>query len=192
MQFIEIRFVMTKSYQLVAWTDKGQVRMIPSEVTDYIHAELEAIDRQADSIRYRSEQERGGILKLSQAYEKLAVGLLRLGRIEDAFEQYARAAQCCLQSSEWDDTEWGEILCKPLRGRFFAMFCVCKDLVRQYPQLRYSWDKSHLQQSCDHVTYPFDCFEDNWNSCAGDPDEAMAYNKALRFGKNEVYRRRMA
>ena len=118
---------MTKSYQLVAWTDKGQVRMIPSEVTDYIHAELEAIDRQADSIRYRSEQERGGILKLSQAYEKLAVGLLRLGRIEDAFEQYARAAQCCLQSSEWDDTEWGEILCKPLRGRFFAMFCVCKD-----------------------------------------------------------------
>ena len=72
MQFIEIRFVMTKSYQLVAWTDKGQVRMIPSEVTDYIHAELEAIDQQADSIRYRSEQERGGILKLSQAYEKLA------------------------------------------------------------------------------------------------------------------------
>ena len=150
MQFIEIRFVMTKSYQLVAWTDKGQVRMIPSEVTDYIHAELEAIDRQADSIRYRSEQERGGILKLSQAYEKLAVGLQRLGRIEDAFEQYARAAQCCLQS------------------------------------------KSHLQQSCDHVTYPFDCFEENWNSCAGDPDEAMAYNKALRFGKNEVYRRRRA
>ena len=181
---------MAKSYQLIAWTDKGQVRMIPSEVSDYIQAELETIGRMEDRIRYRSEHERADILKLSQAHEKLAVGLMRLGRIEEAFGQYARAAQCCLDSSEWDDTEWGDILCKPLRGRFFAMFFTCKDLVRQYPRLRYTWDRSDLQHSYNFINYPFDCFENNWNFCAGDPDEAMAYNKALSFGKNEVYRRR--
>ena len=183
---------MAKSYQLVAWTDKGQVKMIPSEVTDYIQAEWDVINRMADRIRYRSDYERGDILRLSQAYEKLAVGLMRLGRIEEAFEQYAHAAQCCLSSSEWQDTEWGEILCKPLRGRFFAMFCTCQDLVRQYPRLKYNWDKSEIQQSCNFVTYAFHCFEINWDLIAGDFREAMAYNKALNFGKDEIFRRRKA
>lgn len=39
---------MANSYQLVAWTDKCQVRIIPSEVTAYFHAEMDAIDRMAD------------------------------------------------------------------------------------------------------------------------------------------------
>ena len=32
---------MAKSYQLVAWTDKGQVRMIPSQLKAYISEEIE-------------------------------------------------------------------------------------------------------------------------------------------------------
>lgn len=161
-QFFEIHFVMAKSYQLVAWTEKDQVRMIPSEVSDYIHAELQVIGRMTDSIRYYSVHERQDIIRLSQAHEKLAVGLFRLGRIEEAFGQYAQAARCCLCGSEWQDTEWGEILCKPLRGRFFAMFCTCKDMVREYPRLKYNWDKSELRSSFSYVTYPFHCFEINW------------------------------
>lgn len=183
---------MANSYQLVAWTDKGQVRMIPSEVNAYLHAELDAIDRMVEKIRYRSVYERGDIFRVSQAYEKLAVRMLDLGRTEDAFELYVHAAQCCLSSNEWEDTEWGDILCKPLLGRFFAMFCICKDLVRKYPRLKYNWDESGLRDSLIRVTWAFDCFENNWNFIAGDPKEAQAYSRALNFGKNEVYRRRRA
>ena len=72
------------------------------------------------------------------------------------------------------------------------MYCVCKDLVRKYPRLRFNWDESGLQQSCDSVTFALRCFRDELNADAGDPKEALAYTKALRFGKNEVYRRRKA
>lgn len=183
---------MANSYQLVAWTDKGQIRMIPSEVTAYLHAETDSIDRMAENIRFRTFHERGDIFRVSQAYEKLAVRMLDLGRTEDAFELYVQAAQCCLSSNEWQDTEWGEILCKPLRGRFFAMYCSCKDLVRKYPKLKYNWDESGLRDSLNSVTYAFDCFENEWNASFGDPKEAQAYSRALNFGKNEVYCRRRA
>ena len=157
---------MAKTYQLVAWTENGQVKMIPSEVTAYLHDELDAINRLVDRIRYRTVHERGDILRVSQAYEKLAVRLLDLGHADDAFEQYAQAALCCLSSNEWNDTEWGETLCRPLEGRFFAMFCECKDLVRKYPRLRFNWDESGLQQSCDSVTFALRCFRDEWNAGA--------------------------
>ena len=183
---------MANCYQLVAWTRKGQVRMLPSEVAAYLNAELDAIQRLIGKIRYRSVYERRDIFQVSQAYEKLAVRLLGLGRIEDAFEQYVQAAQCCLSSKEWSGTEWGEILCKPLSGRFFAMICECKDLVRKYPWLKYNWDKSGLRDSCSLVTYAFDCFENEWKACTGNPKEAREFTKALRFGKNEVYRPRRA
>ena len=49
---------------------------------------------------------------------------------------------------------WDSGLCKPLRGRFFAMFCLCKDLVRKYPKHRFAWDRSGLQQQCDFITFP--------------------------------------
>ena len=161
-------FVMAKRYQLVAWTDNGQVRMIPSEVTAFLHAELNTINRLIDLIRYRTIHERGDILRVSKAYEKLAVRLLDLGRIEDAFEQYVHAAQCCLSSNEWDDTDWGDVLCGPLRGRFFAMFGECKNLVRRYPRLKYNWEISGLQRSCDRITYAFRLFEKEWNDCGDD------------------------
>ncbi len=183
---------MAKTYQLVAWTENGQVKMIPSEVTTYLQGELDAINSLVDRIRYRTVYERGDIFRVSQAYEKLAVRLLDLGRVDDAFEQYAQAAQCCLSSNEWDDIEWGETLCKPLQGRFFAMFCECKDLVRKYPRLRFNWDESGLQQSCNSVTSALRCLKDEWDAVAGDPKEAREYTKALRFGKDEVYRRRRA
>ena len=91
-EFIEILFfVMANSYQLVAWTDKGQVRMIPSEVTAYLHAEMAVIDRMADKIRYLTVYERSDIFRVSQSYEKLAVRMMDLGRTEDAFELYVQA-----------------------------------------------------------------------------------------------------
>ena len=150
---------MVNCYQLVAWTENGQVRMLPSEVTDYLNAELDAINRLLGRIRYRTAYELSDIFRASQAYEKLAVRLLDLGQVEEAFEQYVQAARCCLFSNEWDDTEWGEVLCKPLRGRFFAMFNECKDLVRKYPRLQYNLDVSRLQASRARITHPFALFD---------------------------------
>jgi hypothetical protein len=182
---------MAKTYQLVAWTDRGQVRMIPSEINSFIREELDRINRLSDRVRYDTYHEVHDLLQVSSAYEKLGLDLLGLGQTEDAFVQFTQAALCCCASSNnWTDTEWGEVLCKPLRGRFFAMFCQCKDLVRKYPKLRYAWDESELQQTCSFVTYADRCFEIEWDGIYGDFWEANAFTKALNFGKNEAYRRR--
>ena len=116
---------MAKSYQLVAWTDKGRVKMIPSEITAFLQKELDGINRLSDRIRYKTYHEVHDLLQVSSAYEKLALRLLDLGRPEDAFTQLSQAALCCTASgSNWRETEWGPVLEKPLRGRFFAMFSV--------------------------------------------------------------------
>lgn len=183
--------VMAKAYQLVAWTDKGQVKMIPSEIASFLHKELDNINCLSDRIRYKTAHEIHDLLQVSSAYEKLAYQLLDLGQIEDAFIQFSQAALCCTASgNNWRETEWGDVLEKPLRGRFFAMFCQCKDLVRKYPRLRFAWEESGLQSECDYITYADRCFEIEWNGASGDFWEANAYSKALQFGKNEVYRRR--
>jgi hypothetical protein len=184
---------MAKSYQLVTWTDKGQVRMIPSQLDAYIHEEVQHLNCICDRVRYGTCHEVGDLLNVSTAYEKLALNLLDLGRREEAFLLLAEAAHCCTASpNNWRETEWGDVLEKPLRGRFFAMFCACKDLVRKYPNLQYAWNDSGLQQACDHLTDADRCFEIDWNGDSGDFWEAQAYTRALNFGKNEVYRRRRA
>jgi len=186
-------FVMAKSYQLVAWTEKGQVRMIPSQFNDYLNEELQHINQLGERVRYGTYYEVHDLLALSSAFEKLALSVLGMGKVEQGFQLLAQAAFCCTASeNNWTDTEWGEMLCKPLRGRFFAMFCQCKDLVRSYPGLRYLWESSKLRQTCDYVTSPDRVFEIEWNGICGDFQEASRYNKALNFGKNEVYRRRKA
>lgn len=184
---------MAKSYQLVAWTDKGRVRMIPSQLKAYINDEIQQLNRINDSVRYGTYHEVNDLLKVSSAYEKLALNLLDLGKAEEAFLLLAEAAHCCTASlNNWRETEWGDVLEKPLRGRFFAMFCACKDLVRKHPKLKYVWEDSGLQQACNHLTYADRCFEIAWNGDSGDFWEAWHYSKALQFGKNEVYRRRRA
>ena len=184
---------MAKTYQLVAWTENGQVKMIPSEIVSFLHEELDNINRLSDRIRYKTNHEVHDLLQVSAAYEKLGLQLLVLGQIEDAFIQFTQAALCCTASgNNWRETEWGPVLEKPLRGRFFAMFCQCKDLVRKYPKLRFAWEESGLQGECNYITYADRCFEIEWDGQSGDSREASAYSKALQFGKNEVYRRRRA
>ena len=100
--------VMAKAYQLVAWTDKGQVKMIPSEIASFLHKELDNINCLSDRIRYKTAHEIHDLLQVSSAYEKLAYQLLDLGQIEDAFIQFSQAALCCTASgNNWRETEWG-------------------------------------------------------------------------------------
>ena len=46
---------MAKAYQLVAWTEKGRVRMIPSEVIAFMHQSIDEIDRISDKVWEREE-----------------------------------------------------------------------------------------------------------------------------------------
>lgn len=148
----------------MAWTEKGQVKMIPSEITAFIHEEMDRIERQRGSIRYGSVHEVHDILEVSSAYERLGLQLLDRGQVTKAFAQIVQAAAiCCASENNWRETEWGEILCKPLRGRFFAMFSQCRDLVREHPTLQYYWEGSGLQKAHDAITDPFRVFEREWN-----------------------------
>lgn len=139
--------------------------MIPSELNAFVNEETAHLMRINDQVRFGTCHEVSDLLKLSRAYEKLALKLLGLGQTDTAFQLIADAALCCTASdNNWLETEWGDILEKPLRGRFFAMFCQCKDLVRKYPKLRYMWEQSGLQQACDHVTFAYRLFEIEWNA----------------------------
>ena len=180
---------MANSYQLVAWTQGGQVRMIPSEVNAFVDSEMELIDRLAERIRYRTDHETGDILRVSRAYERLAIRLLDLGRYEDAFFQYAQAAECCC-SGEWRDCEDYDDLAPALRGRFFAMYARCRDITRQHPRLRYSWQETGLSECFDSVTEKDRWIRAEYLDLYGDIREAQDYSSALNFGKDEVYRHR--
>ena len=190
--FIEIRYVMAKVFQLVAWTRQGQVRMIPSEVTAFMQASAETLDRLGAAVRYGTRFEVQDLLQLSSAYEKFAFQLLDLGRIADAFLQLARAADCCCRTdSGWTyNDEYGESLCRPLRGRFFAMFCQCKELLRNYPKFKPFWNKSRLDRDMDEVTEVERNIHREWKWFYREFDENWEFTKALRFGRDEVYRRR--
>ena len=132
--------------------------MIPSLVNDFINEELDKINLIRDKIGYGTRHEIPDIMRVSNAYERLAGQLLELGRTLDAFIQLTRAAQCCLccSSEHWIDMEDYETICNPLRSRFFAMFCRCKNMVRSNPELGFEWEKSGLQKSADSISYRYD------------------------------------
>lgn len=120
---------MAKSYQLVAWTDNGQVKMLPSEIATFIHKEQEYINSIADRVRYKTPHEVQDLLKVSYAYEKLGLQLLALSRIEDAFKQFEQAALCCTASgNNWRETEWG-----PDTGKATPRPLLCDVLPMQRP-----------------------------------------------------------
>ena len=146
---------MATVYQLVAWTENGRLRMIPSEIHSFMQNELEGIKRLSANIGYGTWHEVRDILRVSRAYEKLGLWLIELGRNIDAFNQFVAAAQCCLwcTSECWEDTDEGEILCSPLRGRFFAMFGKCKELTRSCPNTKRLWKGSGLQESVETIFY---------------------------------------
>ncbi|MBO4416505.1 MAG: hypothetical protein J5801_00120 [Bacteroidales bacterium] len=183
---------MAKVYQLVAWTCNGQVRMIPSEVTSFMHQSLDEIDSLIDKVRYGTRYEVRDLLQVSEAYERFGFRLLELGRIEDAFNQFAEAADCCCRSeNNWKyDDEFGAILCRPLRGRFFAMYGRCKDLVWQYPALKYKMSESGLDKTLDIVTEADQTWRLMWADEERESRENREFAKALNFGRDEVYRRR--
>lgn len=90
---------MAKSYQLVAWTERGEVRMVPSllEALSLPYRErIAAIEAQWEHV----EDETGWLYAQSKAHEAFARFLLRAGRPREAYTEYENAARVCTYCSD--------------------------------------------------------------------------------------------
>ena len=102
---------MAKFYQLVAWTEIGQVKMIPSLLAELAEPYVERIQGDED------ESEVWG---------------------ENAFLRYADAAITVTNCSDccWKDAEVGYLLHTPLGHRFLAMYNYCSQIAEEHPALK--------------------------------------------------------
>lgn len=154
-QFIEIRFVMAKKCQLVAWTQNGQVKMIPSLVADMAEPYVQRIQDIREEPRARGEEaETQQLLRLSRAHETLARFFMRVGYWEDAFLQYTEAALTVTNGSDelWNDAEVGFLLHTPLEHRFLAMFNSCRQIAEEHPAIKGSVQWQRLLHKWQVVT----------------------------------------
>ncbi len=167
-----------KSYQLVAWTDKGKVRMIPSLQKDCEKPYLERIGNLEDSLSYGSRDEVSLIMDLSHAHEMYGRFLLLTGKVTEAFEEFAKGAACCTECSDefWADSDYGYLLCNPFRSRFYLMFGLCRALANDYPHLKDEMTGSYLLKTYGMVSRVD-------RSIKEEPREALESRKAYYFGK---------
>lgn len=143
-----------KACQLVAWTDKGQVRMIPSLVSEMVQPYVETIEK-LEKMSRNDEEEVLIILRLSRAYEALGDFFLRIGYWRDAFPQFVKAALTCVPSSDscWLDCEDGYLLLRPLRNRFLSMHDRCLSMLKNRPSLQESIWREDLDKGFEKVTH---------------------------------------
>lgn len=112
---------MAKYYQLVAWTDKDQVKMIPSlvsELAEPYFARIEAVE--AEKKQWEEAAQIKQLLRQSRAYEELGRFYLRVGYRQEAYSQFEEAAEIILGCSTdilWKDSEWGYRLVSVLANR---------------------------------------------------------------------------
>ena len=166
-----------KSYTLVAWTENGEVRMIPSLINELSLPYRERIE--AIEGRYMEvENEVGWLLSQSRAHEDLARFFLRVGRPIEAYEEFSNAAMVCAYCSDslWLQGVHGDYPTLPLLYRFLAMHRRCKELIKKRPILQYRYEGSDLQRW--HFVFTLDDRETD-----AEFDEAYEIRKAWRFGK---------
>ena len=137
---------MAKTYQLMAWTEKGQVKMIPSLVSELAEPYVRRIQEAEDEPRARGEEaETEQLIRHSRAHEALGRFFLRVGYWEDAFLQFAEAAMTVTYCSDelWNDAEVGFLLHTPLEHRFLAMYNRCREMADEHPAIKGSvqWQK---------------------------------------------------
>ena len=171
---------MAKSYQLVAWTHKGKVKMIPSLVAQLAEPYVRLIQEvEAEDQAWGEEAETEQLLRQSRAYEALGQFFLRVDYWEDAFLQFYKAATAVTNCTDrrWIDAGDGYILYAPLEHRFFAMYGRCCRIAREHPGIKESvqWWRLHCEWRVVTMMERF------WDA---EFDEGLQTAKAWRFGMN--------
>ena len=154
-----------KNCTLVAWTENGQVRMIPSLVQAGAVYYLEKARRLEEGYSevYNAGDEISWLLRWSGALEDCAVYYLRFGLYRDAYKCYAAAARVCSYCSD--------------EYRFLAMHGRCRELVRKHPALQLDYRGSELES--DYLWFTTDD-----RDCEVEVDGCIEYLKARDFGKS--------
>lgn len=146
------------NYQLVAWTEKGQVKMLPSLVAELAEPYVETLkDLQAEPRQWAEGPQTAQLLRLSRAHEDLARFFLRVGYWQDAFLQFVEAATTVTDCTDvcWKDSDYGYFLHRPLENRFLAMYRRCEQLALEHPEIRGSAQWQELDKDWEMVTRPY-------------------------------------
>ena len=128
------------AYQLVAWTDKGQVKMLPNVLREYAQPYIDEIERRLAFYEEWWTPERGrlteqDVIALSRSYEAYARFLLLHGKRREAFEAYVDGARVCLDDRFKIDSEYGCVLVGILPKRYHYVKSFCQDMLDDDPSL---------------------------------------------------------
>lgn len=128
------------AYQLVAWTDKGQVKMLPNVLREFAQPYIDQIERQEAYYREGWSEEYGrltaqDVVALSRSYEAYGRFLRLHGKRQDAFEAFVDGARVCLDDRFMIDSEYGHVLAGSLTRRYHVMKSFCQDLLDEDPSL---------------------------------------------------------
>ena len=166
-----------KKYTLVAWTEKGEVRMIPSLVNELsapYREKIESIEAKWQEV----ENEVGWLIAQSKAHEQFAQFLLRSGYPKEAFIEYSNAAEVCSFCSDRFLRQGvrGDFPTLPLLHRFLAMHRECMRLIKKVPSLKLRYEGSQLESL--YLWFTLD--ERDWDE---EFEEAQETRRAWRFGR---------
>ena len=167
-----------KSYELVAWTKDGSVRMIPSLVEELARPDVKRIEARLEDSHFGLDDEISWLIDRSRDYESLGFFYERVGHYEEAFQAYAKSASLCTWCSDdlWLDGTYSGFPVLPLLYRFLGMHNRTLRLARQHPLLMEEYRKSDLKRTYDYIT-----LDDRLD--AEELDEALEIRRAWRFGR---------
>ena len=167
----------SKKYTLVAWTEKGEVRMVPSLINDAAEPYRRRI-AYLESFRDDVVDEVGWLIAQSRAHEAFARFLLSVGHPREAYVEFSNAAVVCTFCSDTvrAQGETCDSRARPLLGRFLAMHCECIRLAQMDKPLARIYEGSELQRR--YLRYTRDSIE-----IEKEFNEVRDIRKAWKFGK---------
>ena len=135
-----------KKYTLVAWTENGHVRMVPSLVntaSEHYRERIARLEAQWEQV----DDEIGWILAQSRAHEAFARFLLRVGYPREAYAEFKNAAMVCAWCPDhlWLQGETCDFPALPLLHRFLSMHRECIRLAQQDRLLALLYEGSELE-----------------------------------------------
>ena len=137
-----------KKYALVAWIEKGELRMVPSLVniaSEPYRERIEQLEARWEDV----EDEMGWLLSRSRAHERFARFLLSVGYQREAYEEYKNAAMVCAYCSDelWLQGESCDFPALPLLYRFLSMHRQCIMLALKDDYIRKAQEAYNNAQS---------------------------------------------